>query len=277
MSDAVGNSEFRTKGKHGALDAILGKTVGVMTARFQGLPLVMIDCTAGDGQGTEHSNTTSPSILHKHSEYAKAHGIDTSVIMYERSIRSGEMLFEKYGQHHQVYAGQDSREMPKHWTDDAILFVSNDPNTVADWALPASLSEAPAMTTVFSTLGCNAGGLKRLNARIRAEWFSQVNTQLSLLQHWHDAYLVMLEGDSAQWAYLVNAPQKWIAETETAFARAFRNSPYPLRGAWFKRQNNEFSAMCDWLFMTRKEFAEVHGYANLNPAAVRGFAQRGLF
>jgi len=276
MSDSVGNSEFRTQGKHGALDAILGKTVGVMAAKFQGLPLVMIDCTAGDGQGTDHSSTTSPAIFHKHGQYAQAHGVKTSVILYERSSRSGALLAAAYGQHHTVYDGRDSRLMPKHWTDDAILFVSNDPNTVADWALPDSLASAPKMTTVFSTLGCNAGGLKRLSASARMDWYAQVGKQLSLLQHWHDAYLVILEGDKSQWAYLVNAPKKWMNETEAAFSRAFRSSPYPLRGAWRKHQGERFDAICDWLFLTRKEFAEKRGSSELDDVIGRETTQGGL-
>jgi len=266
VSDIVGNSEFRTQGKHGALDAILGKTVGVMAVRFRDMPLVMIDCTAGDGQSTGNSSTTSPAIFHKHGQYARSNGIDTSVILYERSNRSGSLLADAYGEHYSVFAGQDSREMPKHWPDNAILFVSNDPNTVADWALPDSLSQAPKMTTVFSTLGCNAGGLKRLSASARMDWYGQVNAQLSLLQRWHDAYLVMLEGDSAQWAYLVNAPDKWRKETEMAFSRAFKKSPYPLRGAWLKYQENRFSVIRDWLFLTRKEFTEKHSSSDLDTA-----------
>src|SRR5690554_843424 len=262
----VGNSEFRTTGKHGALNAILGKTVGVMGNCFRGMNLTMIDCTAGDGVPTSYSELTSPFIFDKHGSYAKSRGINTQVIMYERAKKPAKLLHGQYGGKWSVMAGQDAKSMPKHWDDNTVLFVSNDPNTVKDWALPDALMHAPSLTTVFSTLGCNAGGLKRLSHEARQQWYYQMYRQIELLQTRHDAYLVMLEGDAAQWAYLVNAPMKWRRDTENAFGKAFSESPYPLRGAWLKEQPHAFSVMRDWLFMTRAEFAMKYGVNNLDIA-----------
>jgi hypothetical protein len=183
--------------------------------------------------------------------------------MYERGKKPGVMLKEKYGGKWNVNAGEDATTMPRFWQDDSVLFVSNDPNTVADWALPPSLLYAPRLTTVFSTLGCNAGGLKRLDAESRSLWYRQMGAQIRLLQKWHDAYLVMLEGDKSQWAYLVNAPSKWRQDTEKAFCASFKDSPYPLRGAWLKDDPDRFSAMVDWLFLTRKEFAQKHNTTDI--------------
>jgi len=258
MSTGVGVST-RTPAKHGALNSILGKTVGVMQYNFPDKHLRLIDCTAGDGSPSTYSDMSSPMIFDKHAQAAGQRGINVSVHMFEKANKQGQALKLKYGQKYDVHAGVDAVSMPQVWGHDDIVFVSNDPNTIADWALPHALKNAPQLTTVFSTLGCNVGGLKRMPKEARAQWYRLMLDQLLMLRNWHDAYLAILDGDATQWAYLVNAPKKWTDATEKAFARAFKDSDYPVRGAWYKRDNKLFSDMADWLFLTRVEFEEKHG------------------
>ena len=168
--------------------------------------------------------------------------------------RSAKLLRKELKGEWPVYAN-DATDMLRTWRDDDVLFVVNDPNTMADWALPKAMQYAPSLTTVFSTLGCNVGGMKRLPRGERQVWYGHVKDQLSLLQSWHDALIVTLDGDASQWAYMVNAPSKWRGEVESAFNKSFAYSPHELRHAWYKSNPDGFRAIQDHLFLTRKENA----------------------
>jgi len=89
-------------------------------------------------------------------------------------------------------------------------FIYNDPNHIEDWCLtPQLLNTVPKFTTSLSTLGCNVGGLKRIDLDRRREWFHRVELiSETILQRWHDACLFSV-GGADQWAYLITAPSVW--------------------------------------------------------------------
>lgn len=250
----VGVSD-RTPGKHKALNKLLGKVAGTASTpgfkrTFGNRGFHIIDCTAGDGQSSDFSEHTSPGIIEKHATWMEARGINVNVCLFERSEQNCALLKTK--SNYPIY-NMDAADMPKVWRQTDVLFVVNDPNTVADWRMPEALRSAPELTTVFSTLGCNVGGLKRLPRSERETWFHHMEAQVGLLQRWHDAILVTLDRDAAQWAYLVNAPKKWRKHVTDMFESAFKGSKYPLKHAWLKSDPDNFAALRDYLFLTERE------------------------
>lgn len=251
-------ASYRTPGKHDALDKLLGKVTGAATTeRFNWRKFFIYDLTAGDGKCREFSNTNSPEIIAKHASYAKSKGLDVRVRLYERSAVNADGLREVVRKHKDrirlVVRNKDCSEMNAIWNPDDMLFVVNDPNTVNDWCIPEALYKAPDLTLILSTLGCNVGGLKRLPFEDRQLWFYHMEGQLSLLCYWHDSLLVTLDGDSAQWAYLVNAPEKWRGAVEKMFKKAFEYTGHELVMAWWRRDADNFVRLRDVLFKTEKE------------------------
>lgn len=253
---------YRTPGKHAALNAFLGKCVGVATTEkflriSGGGTFHVIDCTAGDGQHSEFSTATSPGIICRHLQFLQNRKLPCCAEFYERSQKSAALLMQAVKTWPVI--NDDAANIVPSWKSNDVLFVVNDPNTIADWILPKALEQAPKLTTVFSTLGCNVGGLKRLKREEREVWYSHVENQLALLQPWHDALIVTLDGDKSQWAYLVNSPtaEGWQAGLESAFQKAFKDTGHALRMAWHRDQSSEFQDILDDLFLTRKERAET--------------------
>jgi len=253
----VGKS-YRTPGKHAALNSFLGKCAGVATTdKFRRLTnggtFHVIDCTAGDGQSNDFSKFTSPGIVCKHVDFLRDRLFPCKAEFYERSQASAAMLKTVVTQWPVI--NEDAANLMPTWAENDVLFISNDPNTIADWALPSALKSAPKFTTVFSTLGCNVGGLKRMKREDRMQWYVHVEDQLALLQTWHDALLITLEGDSSQWAYLVNCPTAdgWPQDLEKSFTKAFEDTGHALRMAWFKNDPIGFKDLQDDLFLTKKE------------------------
>lgn len=253
--DNVGVS-YRTSGKHDALNRYLGRTAGSMYTVFRNKRLFIIDCTAGNGQSTKFSVDTSPGIACKHADWLKRKGVNVQVVFFEKSAANAAKLKETPAGNWPINVC-DASEMPPFWTNDDVLFVMNDPNTMSDWALPKAMMNAPDLTTVFSTLGCNVGGLKRLPYDDRRVWYDHTQSQIALLRNWHDALIVTLDGDSSQWAYMVNAPAKWRDEVEAAFNKAFEYSPHALRYAWYKQDRQGFDSIKNHLFLTKKENTSV--------------------
>lgn len=256
MSQTVGKSS-RTPGKHAALDKYLGKQAGVISHAFRNRRVLFIDCTAGDGQGGDFDRQTSPGILLRHAEWLKQRGVKVKVLLYERSQKNAEMLAERVGDRATVIASS-SQDLEPIWRPTDLLFVSNDPNTINDWALPSALMNAPELTTVFSTLGCNVGGLKRLPIEQRKQWYGHMHNQSKLLRHWHDMMLVTLVGDASQWAYAVNSASKWRTELSEMFAKAFDAVGYPTERVWLRPSPAQFRDAVDRLFLTKGEYKNDH-------------------
>lgn len=253
--DKVGKSD-RTPGKHCALNGYIGKHAGVIVSQFRDRKVWFIDCTAGDGQAGSFELQTSPGIMLRHAKWLRARGVAVDVLLFERSEKNSRLLACKVRDRATVTTGS-SRDMEQVWGMNDLLFVSNDPNTVKDWALPDVLAKAPQMTTVFSTLGCNVGGLKRLPIDQRNQWYVQMRQQAKLLQWWHDMMLVTLVGDSSQWAYAVNSPIKWRQQLLDIFKKSFGAVGYETECTWLKQDPKKFSDSVDRLFLTRKEYENV--------------------
>lgn len=255
----VGVSD-RTPGKHTALNAVIGKINGsAVNLKVRPSTHTILDLTAGDGQPNTHSGTSSPQIVLKHMKWPGLPGrpaVPITAYFCERSPAAVDklscLLANEPNAH--IHAG-DAKDIQLPSFAGGILTVINDPNSIRDWALPPTLKDrAPKLTTIFSTLGCNVGGLKRLPLEERTGWYDCVKDQVSFLQDWHDAYLVTLEGDAAQWAYLVNWPEVWAPYLEEAFFAAFKkHTKYTVDGAWLKAGPQKFIGKLDELFLTKKE------------------------
>lgn len=250
----VGRSN-RSPGKHATIDKFVGKQFGVSSKWYLHRLHHLIDCTAGDGEADDFEKQTSPGILIRHARWYRSKGGMVQVHLYERSLANAASLQAHCIDDSVHVHAMNAYDMPQLWHNDDVMFVVNDPNTMRDWALPPVLKYAPPMTLIFSTLGCNVGGLKRIPIDERLVWYNNIANQLQMLQHWHDAYLAVLENDSAQWAYLVNAPEVWHKDVEKIFAKAFHGT-YQVVGAWYKAECEDFYKLVDELFLTKKEREE---------------------
>lgn len=256
MSNAlvVGKSN-RTPGKHAALDRYLGKTAGVISRIYKDMRIFFIDCTAGDGNADDFDRQTSPGIMIRHAEWLRSKGIPVQVKLFERSTQNAAMLEEKVNGRAEIFAESSAQMAPIDWRENGdLVFISNDPNTIADWALPPALLNAPRLTTVFSTLGCNVGGLKRLPKDQRQVWHEHIRDQIGLLQPWHDAMLCRLVNDASQWAYMVNSPKKWRSDLEQAFRSSFDRVGYKTKTHWARLDRLGFSDSINQLFLTKEEY-----------------------
>jgi hypothetical protein len=107
---------------------------------------------------------------------------------------------------------------------------------------------------MLATLGCNVGGLKRLSLEDRAGWFDYVRAIVNDMPTYHDALLIALDGDSAQWAYLLRLPCKWSGITQNAIhTTGAKFSDYPLSVASFRDSRAEFDSLQIRLFLTKVE------------------------
>lgn len=144
--------------------------------------------------------------------------------------------------------------------EDQAVFIYNDPNHIEDWCLtPQILASAPKFTTSLSTLGCNVGGMKRLDLDKRELWFDRINmVTKSIVQPWHDACLLSV-GGADQWAYLITAPAKWrdqITSDCLAAASKMEGREADPQIAWFKQDPSAFLSLQKYLFLTKAENAQ---------------------
>lgn len=159
------------------------------------------------------------------------------------------------------YLHANSQDMPPPGINrNASCFIYNDPNHIEDWSLTAQfLQNCPKFTTSLSTLGCNVGGLKRIEEEKRREWFMRVEVLCeSLLQRWHDACLFSV-GGADQWAYLITAPVKWREEITGECLKAASKLEKKITAApqvvWRKDDPAGFYELQRFLFLTREEFS----------------------
>lgn len=173
----------------------------------------------------------------------------------ERGIHQSE---NGYGQVRYLHANSQDMAGPG-LNRDASCFVYNDPNHIEDWSLTAKfLQNCPKFTTSLSTLGCNVGGLKRIEEDKRREWFMRVELLCeALLQRWHDACLFSI-GGADQWAYLITAPVKWrdeiTAECLQAACKLEKKITAPPQVVWRKNDPAGFYQLQRFLFLTKDEF-----------------------
>lgn len=260
----VGTSK-RTLGKHVLLNKILGREAGMMAYGrpvFINKHYFIIDLCAGDGSPTYESGLSSPAIIQKHVNYLLKHNVPVKTILIEKNINT----FDRLKQHnfdalHLNCNAQDIDILPlKIIHKNSAAFIHADPNHIEDWPISKKLlHNAPEYTTLLVTLGCNVGGLKRLPFERRQAWYDRMDELLRWLPQRHDALLVVLRGDRAQWAYLVVGPKKWHSQGvyKKDVMAAFNSKTWPngVDMVQFKANTRTFYQMRDKLFMTTKELA----------------------
>jgi hypothetical protein len=259
--------------KHDLLNKLLGREVGTLKANKLGIyDYMIIDLTAGDGVpyvGKEFKKGCSPGIILHHANYViDKTGVGATVLLLEKQETTHFDLISNLGQQSSIHpdlllnalcADSKSYDFLELANVDAA-FIYNDPNHIEDWCLtPEILAQAPKFTTSLSTLGCNVGGMKRLDLDRRELWFDRINlVTKSIVQPWHDACLLSV-GGADQWAYLITAPAKWrdrITADCIAAARKMEGREADPQVAWLKQDPAAFLALQQYLFLTKAENAQ---------------------
>jgi hypothetical protein len=291
--EAPGKSGI-TPCKHFLLNRLLGREMGVLS---RGTPpvkeVLLYDLTAGDGvpyisaeQGellpeAAFVDGCSPGIFLRHADWLVSRwmipvqliGCEKQAITHAELIKNTNRWLALNGWSelsrgvHQKgwgevrYLHANSQELqPPLITRNAASFIYNDPNHIEDWSLtPEFVRNFPKFTTSLSTLGCNVGGLKRIEEEKRREWFMRVEILCeSLLQNWHDACLFSV-GGADQWAYLITAPAKWRKDITTECLQAAqkleKKITAPPQVVWRKEDPAAFYELQRFLFLTRDEFS----------------------
>lgn len=275
---AVGNSD-RTLGKHILLEKLLSREIGVLAARhyneklaFLGNEYIMIDLCAGDGRPTKQSSKASPMLMveaaielrnTENNISKRTSDIFINIILNEKN----EFTYSELENNH-LYKdcekfNLDSTSLTKIKTNrilrkNSTVFIHADPNAITDWPLNKEfVNNLPRNTTMLITLGCNVGGIKRLCIKDRQNWFEKMDTVLYHLNSWHDATLIVLNGDKAQWAYMIVGPKKWKDKYSNDAKKAFNYWENGISIATYKENPTEFFKMRDRLFLTKKEIGEI--------------------
>lgn len=191
-----------------------------------------------------------------HSELIKNTGRWLAINDWEESSRG--VHAKGFGEVRYLHANSQDLRAPGIYRD-AACFIYNDPNHIEDWSLtPEFLRDCPKFTTSLSTLGCNVGGLKRIEEGRRREWFLRVEVLCErVVQSWHDACLFSV-GGADQWAYLITAPAKWRDEITNECLLAAKKLEKKITAAprvvWRKQDPGAFYELERFLFLTREEF-----------------------
>jgi hypothetical protein len=279
--------------KHFLLNRLLGREVGSLSrGRLPVKEYLLYDLTAGDGipyvsaeqphllPDLAFGEGCSPGIFLRHIDWlAKRGRIPVSLTGCEKQAITHAELVSNTGCWLSANAWEElsrgawckalaqvrylhanSQELqPPLINRDAACFIYNDPNHIEDWSLtPDFVRNCPKFTTSLSTLGCNVGGLKRIEEEKRREWFMRVEVLCeSLLKSWHDACLFSV-GGADQWAYLITAPTKWrddiTAECLQAAKKLEKKITAPPQVIWRKQDPAAFYELERFLFLTRDEF-----------------------
>jgi len=209
----VGRSRGHTWYKHFLLDSLLGKVNGVLTkpSSYATGPLFCVDLCAGDGVETEEFRC-SPKIMSKHVNHSFGRRNNARLALIERDPSSFELLRQSMdGVDNTHLLNGDARKyrLPLLQPTQAC-FVHCDPNNAHQTPLTNEFVAGFSRCTMYlATLGCNAGGIKRLPLKERTEWFDYVAMLVDRLPTHHDVLLFWLVNDNAQWAYLANVPKVW--------------------------------------------------------------------
>ena len=274
--------------KHFLLDKLLGRECGALTRLPKIENYAILDLTAGDGVATrdEFGSRCSPGIALKHVNWLSLNysksvyylGVEKQPQTFSSLVRNcdsylGEAWDKSYTDSHYLATlnkvgvhliNRDSTELRLDnlfGESNMAAFIYNDPNHVEEWCItPDLLNSAPRLTTSLSTLGCNVGGLKRINRDRREAWYGRVDLVIdSILQGWHDACLFSV-GGSDQWAYLITAPERWresiTAECHKA-VRKIEGRSAEAQVAWFRQDASKFKTLQDHLFLTKKELGAL--------------------
>jgi hypothetical protein len=292
QGSVTGRSD-RTEGKHRLLDAYLGMQVGVASQRFADFRLVFHDLTAGDGvapRGLHWLRGCSPGLFAHHAKCAALRDVECSVFISERAPATFSILranlareLRNEGWHVGLEPASNGGLLANFTSSSAgasatllaecsdrpltpsvankgeIGFYFFDPNTYADWRnFPAEFlsKDASRYALCLCTMGCNAGGIKRMRPEERLRWYDYLRGVTDSMSEWHDALLIALKGDASQWAYLAIVPSTWRARIAQASVSAFRAVDRDVQIAWLRKSPTEtatFHEICDVLFKTRDE------------------------
>lgn len=268
----VGRSS-RTPLKHWVLDTHLGKIVGVLssgnrTVPAKCTPFLCVDLCAGDGDESD-DHRSSPGIITSHCDWLARRGKSVQSVFIERHANTFEVLernikADQLEHECQLICG-DAREFRvKPTSVDQAIFVNCDPNAISDMPLAEDFARSLTRTTTMTTtLGCNVGGLKMLSLEKRRPWYDYLQIMIDIMPAWHDAILVSLIRDSAQWAYFTRLPAKWVPDDGKRKGQLSQliqtgNAMWPngVEVASYRLQPRIFRDMVHRLFLTKGEYDE---------------------
>lgn len=283
----------RTPAKHELLNKVLGRIVGAASTERVGADrFIGYDLSAGDGNpedDTDFWHGTSPGILIRHAAWAHKRGMARSiVILYEINPNTFARLIDNLTTHlGDPLAAEPGRARYDYTPDDRVavavfafcesgetadlgcvsqsdcVFVCNDPNSIHDWAMRPTLVveilRRTWMCTTFSTLGCNANGIKRRPYLERKTmWYPHLQAIKNAMSNYTDLVLAAIVRDASQWAYAITVPTAnrrtdWRADTETNIHAAFKKIGRDMRVVWWRKSPQAFESLEDELFLTRTE------------------------
>lgn len=268
MKNTVGSSE-RTIGKHDLLDKLLKKEVETMS--YGNVPFIdpeytIMDLCAGDGTPSRESNVSSPELIKKHCGTLLVNRKKVNVILVEKNKNTFSRLSaRKYNALLLNCDALEIKSIPIEVSKKSACFIHADPNHIEDWPIsPELLENAPHFTTMLLTLGCNVGGLKRMPLEARQKWYERMDNILRWLPKRHDALLISLRGDMAQWAYMIIGPKSW--HDKKAYSKvaekAFKTWSKGVDMVRYRTSRDDFFRMRDSLFLTAKEVANAEQQGN---------------
>ena len=283
----VGASD-RTPIKLAMLRALALSELNITRAR-KNIPYyghVLIDLTAGDAAGQPGLpwwRASSPAIF----SYLAGSFDRVRVRLYERDKDTGNRLVENLDKHLPTmnFALQrggwswinsctrstvDFIRGDSRWIEDFAdvkrymhAFISNDPNTMHDWACNMRhLSEMRGTAVLVSSMGCNSRALKRaVPLENRGGWFTNLEHAIEFVRsrERYDLRLLRFLSDINQWAYLVLAPTN----------RRLEHPPSMIGTSW-RTCPQLFENEITHLFYNKHERQDGHRWQDHHVAGVAG-------
>lgn len=151
-------------------------------------------------------------------------------------------------------SGQDAYAADVDRSD--AVFALNDPNAITEWAMTDEFTTAVCrakFVRMLHTMGCNVGGIKRLEPALRQQWFQFITTQRVALHNHHDLILGAIERDASQWAYMLRTASRWKQSNSDQMRKAFERFGMGLAVQSYRTDPREFYRLRDQLFYTRGE------------------------
>jgi hypothetical protein len=282
----VGRSDRRTPAKLDVLRAHAGRMIGASwhVADRWGWKISgnrIIDLTAGDAAGDgihEWIQGSSPAILSSFCRKQPALRvtlIERNQAIFDRLIQNLELRLPDEGftatsetswRHGKTKSTVEAFCIDAHIIDfsdmlpNEWLYVFNDPNHMHGWCLDMeafSRLSGVVPASFMSTMGCNAGGLKRLSAAERAKWKEYIDAAVTVVKRKRrlDLLLFNIKNDSAQWAYLLMVPLKWSDLIREQMVRSFKQNNLDVGSASWVKNQTDFYEVIDLLVTTNEERA----------------------
>lgn len=259
----VGHSA-RTPLKHFILNVLLGREAGAFISAPDKIPAradpwLIVDLCAGDGVNVPGDHESSHSVIHRHADFARSKGVNVHTVFIEKNEATLKTLVTEAwhrGDEVSDFLHADARDyvVRPRFRDQAI-FINADPNSMADLPLTDTfLGSLTPTTSMVVTMGCNVGGLKRIPLSERGSWFDFIEIFTDTLPDFHDALLVTLNSDAAQWAYLMRVPARWSGKTMVEAMRAVKKHwPPGAEIISIKNDRRGFERLATRLFKTKAE------------------------